>query len=143
MGPGLASCLGFLGEGSCSEVLESELESQKDEVELFLRLSVGFKDDLASGDRNVSSRSLKRTCLSWASKAGLDKDVRALLKRHTSAQWTWACRLFRSWVWFVRKGIFCLDAEKHRRWAWSQRCEPVPEPDPHFWKQARDVNPKR
>ena len=36
MGPGLASGLGFLGEGSRPELSESELESEEDEVELSL-----------------------------------------------------------------------------------------------------------
>ena len=55
------------------------------EVSRFLRLSLGCTDALEAGGRKVSSHSLKRTCLSWASKAGLGKEVRALLERHTSA----------------------------------------------------------
>ena len=36
MGTGLASGFGFLGEGSCPELSESELDSEEDEVELSL-----------------------------------------------------------------------------------------------------------
>ena len=97
----------------------------------------GCTDALEPGRRKVSSRSLKRPCLSWASKTGLGKDVRALLRRHTSGTEAIysvdlglpAVQELEELFWYVRKGIFCPDAEKHLRWAWSQRCEPVPEPE--------------
>ena len=123
------------GEGKlCERGISAE------EVSRFLRLSVGCTDALEPGGRKVSSRSLKRTCLCWASKAGLGKEVRALLQRHTSAVSGTeaiysvllglpAVQELEELFWYVRKGIFCPDAEKHLRCAWSQRCEPVPEPE--------------
>ena len=47
------------------------------EVSTYLRLALG--------DNAVSSHSLKRTCISWASKAGSKKEVRSCLGRHVTA----------------------------------------------------------
>ena len=47
------------------------------EVSAFLRLVLQ--------DKAVSSHSLKRTCISWASKAGAKKEVRSCLGRHVTA----------------------------------------------------------
>ena len=40
-------------------------------------------------DRDVTSRSLKTTCMSWATKAGLPRDQRRLLGRHSSSLQDW------------------------------------------------------
>ena len=62
---------------------------EAEEVSRFLRLSVGCANALEPGGRKVSSHSLKRTCLSWASKAGLNKEVRALFVGEAHLRHLW------------------------------------------------------
>ena len=56
-----------------------------DEVSVFIRLLLGLGHDAPAVGPRVTSHSLKRTCLAWASKAGFDRLTRSCLGRHAYA----------------------------------------------------------
>ena len=98
------------------------------EVSTFLRVLLGFSAEPAVDVPRISSHSLKRTCLSWSSKAGHDRLTRCCLGRHAFAtEGTEAVfsvelglphvRKLETLMRFIVQGAFAPDAARARMWA--------------------------
>ena len=115
------------------------------EVSAFIRLVLGISPEAGTEGPRVSSHSLKRTCLAFASKAGLSKFSRACLGRHVLATESSealysvdlglpAVQELEELLAYIRDGIFVPDAARAFRWNWAFPPEP-----PEDWCQMNPV----
>ncbi|CAE7214389.1 unnamed protein product, partial [Symbiodinium sp. CCMP2456] len=99
-----------------------------DEISIFVRLVLGLGREAPELGERVTSHSLKRTCLSWASKAGFDRLTRCCLGRHayttegTEAIYSVELGLphvqkLESLLRFIVTGTFAPDASRSLMWA--------------------------
>ena len=118
------------------------------EVSAFIRLVLEISPEVATEGFRFSSHSLKRTCLAFASKAGLSRFTRACLGRHVLATESSealysvdlglpAVQELEELLAHIREGIFVPDAARAFRWNWDFPPEPPanwlsfdPEPKP-------------
>ncbi|CAE7208514.1 unnamed protein product [Symbiodinium sp. CCMP2592] len=110
-----------------------------DEVSVFVRLLLGLgRDAPTEGDR-VTSHSMKRTCLSWASKAGFDRLTRSCLGRHayategTEAIYSVELSLphvqkLEALIKFIVNGSFAADASRALMWAFPPPAAEIASP---------------
>ena len=100
------------------------------EVSRFMRLMLGLPLDASEQCPRVSSHSLKRTCLAFASKAGLSRFSRACLGRHVLATESSealysvdlglpAVQELDEVLGYIRSGCFVPDAPRALRWQWE------------------------
>ena len=105
------------------------------EVSRFMRLMLGLPLDASEQCPRVSSHSLKRTCLAFASKAGLSRFSRACLGRHVLATESSealysvdlglpAVQELDEVLGYIRSGCFVPDAPRALRWQWEFPPEP-------------------
>ena len=105
------------------------------EVSAFIRLVLGISPTAGADEPRISSHSLKRTCLAFASKAGLSKFSRACLGRHVLATESSealysvdlslpAVQELEELLAYIRDGTFVPDAAKAFRWNWTFPPEP-------------------
>ena len=120
------------------------------EVSTFIRLVLEISPGVAEEGPRFSSHSLKRTCLAFASKAGLSRFTRACLGRHVLATESSealysvdlglpAVQELEELLAYIRDGTFVPDAPKAFRWNWDFPPEPPaegfssnPVPEPVF-----------
>ena len=99
----------------------------------FLRLAGSSKSDVSG----ISSHSLKATCLSWAAKAGMPRELRQILGYHIVPGTMTALRcsrdkqaeLFRRLSKIlsqIRNGVFNPDASRSGYWTSSEMLMPTP-----------------
>ena len=111
------------------------------EVSVFLRLLLDLPADPLEEGPKVSSHSLKRTCLSWSSKAGHDRLTRCCLGRHSYAtegtEAIYSVELglphvqkLEVLMTFIRQGTFAPDAARARMWAFPPPTAGVVQPAP-------------
>ena len=109
------------------------------EVSAFIRLVLEVSPDASEDSPRFSSHSLKRTCLAFASKAGLSRFTRACLGRHVLATESSealysvdlglpAVQELEELMMYIREGVFVPDAAKAFRWNWTFPPEP-----PEVW----------
>ena len=109
------------------------------EVSAFIRLVLEVSPDVSEDGPRFSSHSLKRTCLAFASKAGLSRFTRACLGRHVLATESSealysvdlglpAVQELEELLAYIREGTFVPDAAKAFRWNWTFPPEP-----PEVW----------
>ena len=105
------------------------------EVSAFIKLVLEVSPDASEGGPRFSSHSLKRTCLAFASKAGLSRFTRACLGRHVLATESPealcsvdlglpAVQELEELLAYIRDGTFVPDAAKAFRWNWTFPPEP-------------------
>ncbi|CAE7578426.1 unnamed protein product [Symbiodinium sp. CCMP2592] len=113
-----------------------------DEVSVFVRLLLGLSRDAPSEGDRVTSHSMKRTCLSWASKAGFDRLTRSCLGRHayategTEAIYSVELSLphvqkLEALIKFIVNGSFAPDASRALMWAFPPPAAEIASPG-HF-----------
>ena len=119
------------------------------EVSVFIRLLLGLGHDAPAVGPRVTSHSLKRTCLAWASKAGFDRLTRSCLGRHayategTEAIYSVELGLphvqkLETLLRFILKGTFAPDASRALMWAFpppTAEVSSVAAPEPGFASQ--------
>ena len=112
----------FSADQLCNRSITTE------EVSVFIRLLLGLGHGAPAVGPRVTSHSLKRTCLAWASKAGLDRLTRSCLGRHayategTEAIYSVELGLphvqkLETLIRFILKGTFAPDASRALMWA--------------------------
>ena len=109
------------------------------ECSRFLQLFLDEPASCPEGSQVMTSHALKATCLSWASKYGLDPADKAALGRHTSATSessavysrdlaTKAVALLQQLIHDIHHGTFLPDASRRNYFPLKKAVEVVPEP---------------
>ena len=121
-GPLFRPPVDFSADQLCNRSITTE------EVSVFIRLLLGLGHGAPAVGPRITSHSLKRTCLAWASKAGFDRLTRSCLGRHayategTEAIYSVELGLphvqkLETLIRFILKGTFAPDASRALMWA--------------------------